>query len=67
MLYRKNIYQWEQGLRIVAGAAMAGWGLFFAGGSLLGYLIAASGAFLAVTGFVGWCPACAMVGRRLKE
>lgn len=67
VLYRKNIYQWEQALRIVAGAGMAGWGLFFAEASLIGYLVAASGAFLALTGFVGWCPACAMVGRRLRE
>jgi hypothetical protein len=67
VLYRKNIYQWEQALRIIGGAAMVGWGLFLAGGGLLGYVVAASGAFLAVTGFVGWCPACAMVGRRLKE
>ena len=25
----------------------------------------ASGIFAVVTGFVGWCPACALVGRKL--
>jgi hypothetical protein len=67
MLYRKNIYSWEQALRVIGGGAMAGGGLFLSGGGLVGYGMAAAGALLAVTGFVGWCPACAMVGRRLKE
>lgn len=66
MLYRKNIYRWEQWSRVVAGGGMIVFGLAFAGGAL-GYVVAVAGAMLAVTGFVGWCPACAMVGRRLKE
>jgi hypothetical protein len=66
MLYRKNIYRWEQWSRVVAGAGMIVFGLAFMGG-VPGYGVAVAGAMLAVTGFVGWCPACAMVGRRLKE
>ena len=66
MLYQKNIYRWEQWLRVVVGIAMAIVGLALTGG-LLGYGTAAAGAGLAVTGIVGWCPACATVGRRLKE
>ena len=67
MLYRKNIYRWEQWLRIVAGLVAAVWGIFFAPGMLIGYGVAAAGLGLAVTGMLGWCPACATVGRRLKD
>jgi hypothetical protein len=66
MLYRKNIYRWEQWSRVVLGLGMAAWGLLVAG-NLLGYGVAAAGAGLAVTGIVGWCPACAMIGRRVKD
>ena len=65
MFYRKNIYRWEQWSRVAIGVGMAAWGLLVAG-NLLGYGVAAAGAGLAVTGIVGWCPACAMIGRRLK-
>lgn len=66
MLYRKNIYRWEQWSRVVLGAGMIVFGLALTGG-LMGYGVAAAGAMLAVTGIAGWCPACATVGRRLKE
>jgi hypothetical protein len=66
MLYRKNIYRWEQWSRVILGAGMITFGLLLTGG-LPGLGLAAAGAMLAVTGIVGWCPACATVGRRLKE
>ena len=66
MLYRKKIYRWEQWSRVLLGAGMLVFGLVTMGG-LPGYAVAAAGAMLAVTGIVGWCPACATVGRRLKE
>ena len=66
MLYRKNIYRWEQWSRVVLGLGMAAWGLLVAG-NLLGYGVAAAGAGLAATGVVGWGPACAVIGRRLKD
>lgn len=65
MFYRKNIYGWEQWSRVVLGLVGVGSGLVFVGG-VVGYLIAAAGLGLGVTGLIGWCPACAMVGRRLK-
>ncbi len=64
MFYRKNLFAWEQMLRIVAGVMMAGYGLFGMPGGWLGYGLAAMGAFLAVTGVFGYCPACAMIGRK---
>ncbi|MEO6015133.1 MAG: DUF2892 domain-containing protein [Devosia sp.] len=63
MFYRKNLYSWEQIARIVAGAAMIGGGLYFLPG-WQGWLVAASGLALAVTGVFGYCPACAMIGRK---
>ena len=66
MLYRKNLYRWEQWSRVVIGAAAGVFGLAVPGGAL-GYGVAAAGAMLAVTGVVGWCPACATIGRRLRE
>ena len=67
MLYRKNIYNWEQWSRIVLGVVLAIWGIAFAPNPILGYTVAVAGIGLAVTGVFGWCPACAMVGRRLKD
>ena len=63
MFYRKNLFAWEQLSRLVAGAAMIAGGLIYLPG-WLGYTIAAAGAFAAITGVFGYCPACAMVGRK---
>lgn len=67
MFYRKNIYRWEQWFRVVIGIAAAGLALYLAPGQMLGYGIAAAGLGLAVTGAFGFCPACAMIGRRPKD
>lgn len=66
MLYRKNINSWEQGLRVIAGLAMAAYGVLGMGG-VWGYGLAAGGLALALTGIFGWCPACAMVRRKLDR
>ncbi len=67
MLYRKNLPGWERLVRSIAGAAMIGAGLLWPGlaGTMPGMLVAASGLVAILTGFFGFCPACAMVGRRL--
>lgn len=66
MLYRKNLYAAEQIVRLVAGAAMIAGGLLLVTG-WLGWVLAASGLFTALTGIFGFCPACAMVGRKPVE
>ena len=66
MLYRKNIYAWEQWLRVLVGVLMVAGSLWFLGWPW-NLLVAVSGAGLAVTGVFGWCPACAMVGRHLDR
>ena len=67
MWYQKNLPFWERAVRLVAAVAMVACGLIGLSGLAVGYLVAASGVFVALTGFFGFCPACAMVGRRLKQ
>jgi len=64
-LYRKNIRQWEQWSRVAAGVAMVVAAV--AVSSVLGRaVLLGGGAAMVVTGLVGWCPACAMVGRSIE-
>lgn len=63
MFYRKNVWAWEQLARLVAGAALIGGGLVYLAG-WLGYAAAGVGLYIALTGVFGYCPACAMVGRK---
>jgi len=67
MFYRKNLPGWERAARVLAGAAMFAWGFLGLPGMPIGYLIAGTGAVTIVTGFFGFCPMCAMVGRRLPS
>ena len=71
MFYRKNLPGWERAMRAVGGAVMIAYGLFGIPGlpgmpgALAGYLIAGTGVVAILTGFFGFCPMCAMVGRKL--
>ncbi len=67
MFYRKNLSGWERAARVVGGAAMIAGGLLGLSGMPIGYLIACAGVVTALTGFVGFCPMCAMVGRKLSS
>ena len=71
MLYAKNVPKIERVLRVALGSLLIGLTLF--GQSLIGELtivqagiLLFSALFVVVTGFVGWCPACAMIGRKIK-
>ena len=68
MFYRKNVPGWERVMRVVAGILMIACGLVGPGiaGTPVGIIIAITGAVTLVTGFIGFCPACAMVGRKLS-
>lgn len=66
MFYVKNVPNWERVLRIVMGL-MA---LIFAAmnwGSPLAMGAGVMGAVLSMTGLFGFCPMCAMVGRKLGK
>jgi hypothetical protein len=71
MLYPKNVPNIERSLRIVIGFVLIVLALY--GAPLIGDLspvlaglLIISAISLVVTGFIGWCPACALVGRKLK-
>jgi hypothetical protein len=63
MLYRKNVYAWEQIVRFIAGGAMIAGGLYVLSG-WPAWLVAGAGLYTALTGVFGYCPACGMIGRK---
>ena len=67
MFYAKNLPAWERVARIVLGLV----GLIYAalnlGTSTLAVGVGVTAATLAVTGLFGFCPMCAMVGRKLDQ
>jgi Protein of unknown function (DUF2892) len=64
MFYRKNVPGTERVIRLVAGVAMIACGLLGLKGLPIGYVIACVGVVSLLTGFVGYCPACAVAGRK---
>lgn len=67
MFYRKNLPGWERAMRTIGGVVMIACGLLGMTGTTAGYLIAGAGAVAILTGSFGFCPMCAMVGRRLPS
>jgi hypothetical protein len=66
MFYTKNLPTWERLLRVIAGLI----GLGFAAwswGAPLAMAAGLAGATLALSGLFGFCPMCAMVGRKLDK
>jgi hypothetical protein len=66
MFYVKNLPGWERGLRVGGGAIMAAYGLLSLSGSPA-WLLAAAGVGTALSGMLGFCPMCALAGRRLAK
>lgn len=65
---KRNLPMWERTARIAAGLLVA-WAIF-AGWTAAGWVqwvAMASAATLVLTAFVGFCPACAMIGRRYLD
>jgi hypothetical protein len=67
MFYVKNLPTWERVLRITMGMAFLVTAYLSWGHSNFGVGAAVMGAILSMTGLMGFCPMCAMVGRRLKQ
>ncbi|TWO70702.1 DUF2892 domain-containing protein [Caenimonas sedimenti] len=67
MLYRKNVSPLERAARLLGGALIVACALTQVGFTPLGLVLAASGVVTALTGLFGFCPACAMAGRRPLE
>ena len=67
MFYRKNMGSKESWARVFGGALIVACSLTQIGVTPLGLGLAASGAFTVLTGLFGFCPACAMAGRKSLE
>ncbi|MFZ6843270.1 YgaP family membrane protein [Undibacterium sp. RuTC16W] len=66
MLYVKNVPGWERVLRILAGVIAIAASIYFFDGKLA-LMLALSAAGMVMSGLFGFCPMCAMVGRRLDR
>lgn len=65
MIYVKNLRSWERIARIVVFLAIA---LVPIVASVpVPWLWTLTGVSMALTGAIGWCPMCAMFGRRLEK
>lgn len=64
MLYRKNMGSRESWARVLGGVLVVACALSQVGMTPLGWTLAAAGAATALTGVFGYCPACALAGRR---
>jgi hypothetical protein len=67
MLYRKNMGSKECWARVIGGALILACSLTQVGPTPLGLVLSTSGALTALTGLMGFCPACAMAGRKPLE
>ena len=63
MLYVKNLPTWERSVRLVASLAMAGCAYRF-WSHPLGVIFALLAVYNTLTAIFGFCPACALAGRR---
>jgi len=64
---KRNLYHWERGMRLGAGLLLGVAAWRWLPGGWMAWAAAASAAGLAGTALVGFCPACALAGRRLRE
>jgi hypothetical protein len=67
VIYVKNVPNWERGLRVVMGTMAIAFAAMSWGVSGVAVGVGITGAVLAVTGLVGFCPMCAMLGRKLDK
>jgi hypothetical protein len=67
MFYIKNVPVWERVLRITIGLGLVLYVLLGQPAMFISGLSLFSAAFVVLTGFFGWCPMCALVGRKIKS
>lgn len=67
MFYVKNVPNWERVLRIAAAIGLLIFAYVNWGSSRVSVGGAILGAALVMTGIMGYCPMCAMVGRKLVK
>jgi hypothetical protein len=64
MIYKKNVGTLERFVRVIAGCSMIACGFVVFGRMPLAWVAAVAGALTVASGAIGFCPACAMLGRR---
>ena len=67
MLYVKNVPALERVIRVLMGIVLIGASLAYFGPTTMGWVAGIAGGMAAMSGLLGFCPACAMVGRRLDH
>ena len=67
MFYVKNVPTIERVARVAMGVMGLAYAAMNWGGSTLGVGMGVMGAMLAMTGLLGFCPMCAMVGRKIHK
>jgi hypothetical protein len=65
MLYVKNVPPAERVIRVLMGIGLLVAAVMWLGANAKGWVVGAMGMMAALSGLVGWCPMCAMVGRKL--
>lgn len=66
MFYVKNLPVWERVLRTGGGMIMTVYAVSGVEGMAM-WVLSAAGAGMALSGLIGFCPMCAMAGRRLQK
>lgn len=66
MLYVKNVPTMERVIRVLMGIGLLVAALLWLGPNAKGWVIGAVGMMATIGGLVGWCPMCAMAGRKLE-
>lgn len=64
MLYVKNVPNVERVIRFMMGLMLLGGALAWMGATPVGWITGAMGMMAALSGLVGWCPMCAIAGRK---
>lgn len=67
MFYKKNLPGWERLMRVAAGIGMVTYAVMALPAGMAEYAVVAMGGIAIMTGFIGFCPICAMAGRRLDK
>ncbi|MBP6562885.1 MAG: DUF2892 domain-containing protein [Neisseriaceae bacterium] len=67
MLFQKNLPVWERALRLCIGLFMLISPFFLSMTSTIQWLVMVTGVIVACTGFIGFCPMCAIAGRKLNR
>jgi hypothetical protein len=64
-MFTANVPMLERAIRALAGAAIIGYALLGAPSPSIALIVV--GSCVALTGLIGFCPACAIAGRKLRD